>query len=128
MSAAVAQPRLTDGAGAESVWRGCATAGGLLVEPVGWDEERIPTPRSLRLCGESHFTVWYSPQRRRVRRGARADACSSPRSLRLCGESNCILNEWLNILLCVSAVNRICVVIAIRILSARSQMRCATSV
>jgi hypothetical protein len=94
MSAAVAQPRLTDGAGAESVWRGCATAGGLLVEPVGWDEERIPTPRSLRLCGES----------------------------------NCILNEWLNILLCVSAVNRICVVIAIRILSARSQMRCATSV
>jgi ribosomal protein L32 len=32
-------------------------------------------------------TRWISPQRRRVRRGAMADAASSLRSLHLCGES-----------------------------------------
>jgi hypothetical protein len=42
MSAAVAQPRLTDGAGAESVWRGCATAGGLLLV------ERYRNPEAVR--------------------------------------------------------------------------------
>jgi hypothetical protein len=46
MSAAGAQPRLTDGAGAESVWRGCATAGGLLLV------ERYRNPEAVRCrCG-----------------------------------------------------------------------------
>jgi hypothetical protein len=113
MSAAVAQPRLTDGAGAESVWRGCATAGGLLVEPVGWDEERIPTPRSLRLCvSATNRTSSTVGIHRRD-----AESAEGP------GQMHALL-----CVLCISAVNRTWVGIEIRNLPTRSQMCCATSV
>jgi hypothetical protein len=50
--------------------------------------------RSRRLVGARlRATRWISPQRRRVRRGAMADAASSLRSLGLCGESKVARGE-----------------------------------
>lgn len=77
-------------------------AGGRGCRPAVDHDAPIARPCSVCLRAQCRFflfvlfvlTTMDSPRRRRVRRGASANAPSSQRTLRLCGESNFIAAGW----------------------------------